>query len=186
MRLFPFAAAALLCPSVSAFATPIVTTVNSPLSNSPTTVSFAMGGNTFVFTSADTGYGPGAAVATGGTGLVTSFFGGVSDFSAGSTINSTGELYSFSAFPTSSVIPYSAADDFIGLCFTLSDGTHFGYAEVDGASLVRYGYESTPGASIPTGAAGSAPVAATPEPSSFALLGTGLLGIASVVRKRFA
>lgn len=29
-------------------------------------------------------------------------------------------------------------------------------------------------------------VATTPEPSSFALLGTGLLGIAGVVRKRFA
>jgi hypothetical protein len=28
-------------------------------------------------------------------------------------------------------------------------------------------------------------VAATPEPSSFALLGTGLLGVAGVVRKRF-
>lgn len=29
-------------------------------------------------------------------------------------------------------------------------------------------------------------VASTPEPSSFALLGTGLLGVAGVVRKRFA
>ena len=32
----------------------------------------------------------------------------------------------------------------------------------------------------------AAPVAATPEPSSIALLSTGLLGVAGVVRKRFA
>lgn len=35
---------------------------------------------------------------------------------------------------------------------------------------------------------GLAPAASsiTPEPSSFALLGTGLLGVAGVMRKRFA
>ncbi len=32
----------------------------------------------------------------------------------------------------------------------------------------------------------TAPVAATPEPSSFALLGTGLLGVAGMVKRRFA
>ena len=149
---------------------------DAALSATPLAVTFGSGAATYDFTAASTAYGPGAAVATSGTALVSSLGGMVTDFGAGSTIDQTGELYSFSAFPAASAIPFSAADDFVGLAFTLGDGVHYGYAEVDGPELVSYGYESTPGASILTGAT-AAPV---PEPATITLLLAGLavLGVA--------
>ena len=94
----------------------------------------------------------------GGDGEVSSFFGGVSDLFAGSAVDGS-ELYGFSAFPTAAIIPYSAADDYIGLSFALPDGVHYGYAEVNGSTLVAEGYNATPGAATTTGAtdAGSQP-----------------------------
>lgn len=158
-------------------AAPIVTTPNAALSAAPFAVSFGNGAN-YAFTSASTGNGPGAAVATSGNALVSSFFGGVTDFAIGSTIDQTGQLYSFSAFPTATLIPNSPAVDFIGLAFTLADGLHYGYAQVAGPTLVSYGFESTPGASILTGA-----VAAVPEPASMALLLVGMAGVAATRRR---
>ena len=63
----------------------------------------------------------------------------------------------------------------------LSDGTNvLGPLNADGV------YSN--GAPIPqiVTITGSPALSTTPEPSSFALLGTGLLGVAGVVRKRFA
>ncbi len=151
---------------------------NAALSATPVTISFGGGLASYAFTAASTPNGPGAAVATGGTATVSSFFGAVTDFFAGATISQTGQLYGFSAFPTASVIPFSAADDFIGLAFTLSDGLHFGYAEVAGPQLVSYAFESTPGVSISTGA-----VAAVPEPASLAMLLVGVAGVAAIRRR---
>ena len=127
-------------------------TLNQQVTTTPLTLSFGGGEATYSFSTADTGDGPGLAVATEGDGEVSSFFGDVSDFSASSTIDSTDELYGFSAFPTATLIPYSAADDYIGLSFTLSDGVHYGYVDVDGATVVSEGYNTTAGASTTTGA----------------------------------
>ena len=145
-------------------------------------VSVSLGSGSFTFTGIpDTFPGnPPAEVSTGGSAMVTSFLGGVTDFSTGSTIDQTNELYGFSAFPTPSVIPNSAADDFIGLSFMNGSGLHYGYAEIAGTELVSYAYESTPGASITTGAT-STPV---PEPPAAAILLTGLIGLACVRRRR--
>jgi len=106
---------------------------------------------------------------------VTSFLGQVADFEAGAAIDGKGELFGFSAFPKATAIPFSAADDFIGLAFTLGDGIHFGYAEIDGTSLVDYAFESTPGAGILT--------AAVPEAGTMTLLAGGLFGLGFVRRR---
>lgn len=150
----------------------------SDFSAASDTINFGAGAARYTF-SAISGAGLGdplAAVATAGTAMVSSFFGGVADFTADATIDQMGQIYDFSAFANAAPIPNSAADDFIGLAFTLSDGLHYGYAEVNGTTLVSYGYDRTPGASIQT--------AAVPEPMSAALLGVSLLGVLVVRSKR--
>ncbi len=151
---------------------------NMALTSTPFAVSFGNGVAGYAFTSAATGNGPGAAVATSGTATVSSFFGAITDFGVGATINQTSQLYGFSAFPTAAVIPFSAANDYIGLAFTLTDGLHYGYAQVAGPRLVSYAFESTPGATILTGA-----VAAVPEPASLALFLVGVAGVAANRRR---
>lgn len=172
-------AVALVAPQAQAVV--IGASPNATLSATPVVVSFGAAAS-YAFTAATTPSGPGAAVATSGTAQVTSL-GGVTDFYPGSSIDQTGEIYTFAAFPAASSIPYSAADDFIGLAFTLPDGLHYGYAEVSGPSLVSYGYESAPGVSILTGAAPAS--TAMPEPASMALLLTGMTG-ALISRRRKA
>lgn len=150
---------------------------NAALTSSPFAISFGGGSAGYAFTAVSTGNGPSTAVSTSGTATVSSFFGGVTDFAAGSAIDQNGQLYGFSAFPAPAAIPFSAADDYIGLAFTLADGLHFGYAEVNGPRLVSYAFDSTPNTSIVTGA-----VAAVPEPASLLLL-AGMAGVAMTKRR---
>ncbi len=157
----------------------VQSTASRALTATPFTVSFSGTAAGYGFTAVSTGNGPGAAVQTSGTAQVSSFFNNVADFSAGASIDQTGELYSFSAFPAAATIPNSPADDYIGLAFRLADGLHYGYAEVAGAALVAYGYESTPGASILTGAA----AAAVPEPASATVFLAGAFGVAAIRRR---
>lgn len=168
---------ALLAAAGSANASVIVQTPDLSFASSPATV--ALGTGSFVF-SAITGALPGDApdaVSTTGSAMVTSILGGVADFGAGATIDRTGEVYGFSAFASPATIPYSAADDFIGLDFDIGGALHYGYAEVDGTELVSYGYQSLANAGIVTGAA-------VPEPATLAVLGSALIGLAAVKRRR--
>jgi hypothetical protein len=163
----------------AALAAPIVVT-SQPLALTNVPLPIVIGGATYNFTAAtaaETGNGPGAAVSTLGTALVSSFFGGITDFGTGATIDGNG-LYSFGAFPSRTVIPNSPADDFIGLAFTLQDGLHYGYADVFGPSLVTLVYESSPGVGIITAAS------QVPEPATFTLLGVGLAGLVAVFRRK--
>jgi hypothetical protein len=158
----------------------ISTVSNTSFATNP--VSISLGSGSFTFTGIPNTFigNPPAEVSTSGSAEVSSFLGGVTDFSSGASIDQTGELYGFSAFSTPSVIPNSAARDFIGLSFTNGSGLHYGYAQVDGTQLISYAYESLPNTTITTGAT-SVPV---PEPPATALLLTGLIGLASVRRRR--
>lgn len=111
------------------------------------------------------------AVATGGTATVnSSAFPGPGQqpipFEIDALIGPGSGYPNFTQFPAPAPIAYSIAEDFIGLRFTLKDGTHYGYAEVDGPILVRYAYQTTPGAGIVTGQT-------VPEPASLLLLVIG-------------
>ena len=153
---------------------------NAALSSTPFVITFGGGVATYAFTIASSGGAPGAAVATTGTATVSSFFGGVADFSEGSAIDQNGRIYGFSPFANAAVIPNSPAVDYIGLAYTLSDGLRYGYAQVAGPNLVGYAFEDTPGASITTASitAPLIPVTPVPEPASAALLLAGMAGLA--------
>ncbi len=164
------AAGAVSVPAANAAV--VAAYVNGPtLTTAPFTISLPNSTARFTFSAAASPFGPGAAVATTGTGQVSTIFGGIADFFADSTID--GNL-SFAAYPTATLIPFSAADDYVGFSFTQTDGTHYGYAEVFGPSVVKFGYQTSPNTAILTG---------VPEPAGFAVLLSGLATLA-VSRRR--
>ncbi|MGH7054876.1 MAG: PEP-CTERM sorting domain-containing protein [Stellaceae bacterium] len=122
-------------------------------------------------------------VSTGGNGAVnTSSFPGPGQqpipYQIGSDIGNNGYT-TFTRFASPAGIAYSLAADFIGIDFTLADGLHYGYIEVNGPTLVSYAYQSTPGADILTGAQAS-----VPEPASLPLFLAGLVGLGFIGVRR--
>lgn len=160
----------------TAHAAVISTYVNAGLGSSPLTISVGGGAGTLSFTAAVTGYGPGAAVATGGTVMIAGTGFGLGDYENGTVFDGTA---SFAAYPSAATIPFSAVDDFIGFSYLGTDGTHLGFAEVDGSSLVGYAYESLANTSITA-------TNVVPEPASIAIVLGGLAGLGLTRRRKRA
>lgn len=173
------AAVALLATQATANAAVINMPQSRTLSTVPAIVT--MGTATFSFTLDATGFAPAADVATAGSGAVSTIFGGIADFEAGSPIDGTG-LFTFASYPTATLIPNSQADDFIGLSYTGVGGTYYGYAEVSGNTLLGSAFQDTPNTTITTA---SLAATAVPEPMSAALLSVGALTVGAIrSRKR--
>jgi hypothetical protein len=176
--------AALLSTVSFVQAAPVYFNPNTDFSLSPTTIS--VGGNQASYTFAFLGGSSYDvdAVSTGGTAQVNyfSFFGQeeVVGFQIDSLIGATG--YPFKAFPTAAAIPYSIAEDFIGLSFALGDGVHFGFAETLGPTLVGYGYETQ--VNTPIAATERIGAVDVPEPLTLSLFGVGFAGMAALRRRR--
>lgn len=165
-------AAGLVAGQASAEAAVMQMVVPQQLSATPITVALGTGG-TFGFTldAAGIGNGPQSFIQSGGSGTVTTIFGQVADFGAGSSIDGSG-LFNFAALPAPTSIPNSAALDFVGFSYAGTGGTHYGYAEVFGSTFVGYAYETAANTTIVA--------QEVPEPASVALLlgGLALFGVA--------
>lgn len=154
---------------------------------------------TFGFNGNDYGYQP-ISITTGGTAKVASIGFPFYPTQQPTTFYINGRIgpaSRYTAFPS----PTEVGDNFyLGLQFTLDDGTHYGYALVNGydidaprdannnyilaPTLVSFAYESDPDVLILAGAAPAA--VAVPEPSGLAIfgLGLGLAGLGLARRRR--
>jgi hypothetical protein len=149
---------------------------DADFSAAPFTISFGGGAATYTFTDV---YDPitdpliVGAVSTGGSARVNSVFGQPIAFPIGTLVGATG--YPFAPSPIPTGIPFSIAEDSIGLEFSLPDGIHYGFATTLGPEVLQYGYNTTPGGLIAIG---------VPEPATWVLLivGLGVFGAAAGVR----
>lgn len=162
--------------TTSASAAIVFSQPDADFSTAPYTISFGGGAATYTFTDI---YDPlvdpltVAAVSTGGTAEVNSFLGQPIAFPLGTVVGATG--YEFAPLSTPTGIPFSIAEDSIGLEFSLPDGIHYGFVTTLGPEVIQYGYNTIPGGLITVGA---------PESATWVMLivGFGILGAAAGIR----
>ena len=138
------------------------------------TFSDISGGDPFNFNS--------VGVSTSGGGAVSyfSFFNEPSTFFdpiRGSGMLTFDSTTQFASLPSVSTISYSATPFLIGLADTTGDGTHYGYGEFYGTTLISYGFESVAGQGI---IISNASLSAVPLPASAPMFGAALIALGAV------
>jgi hypothetical protein len=168
-------AAGLLCgaalSTASANAAEVVQLINANLQNSPYTISFDGGG--FTFSSTGDSTSP-LAVQTSGGGEVSEVFGQPSSYfiNRGTVEFGPDQFVQFAPFPTTTTVPFSNSDNFIGLESIENGQDYFGFAYTTDSTLRGFGYETVADQSITA--------SAVPEPSVWAMMfaGVALMGAA--------
>ena len=172
MRLFLFAVAALCLSSLAAHASTITYQIDAPLSDGGLFNGTFSYNSTNVFASTLTGTTTGSS--SGANGSVTNQSAQAETFPPGDT-----NIVFFENSGAGINLVF-AGSTFNGVLCTTASTNCGGQPSVIGASANFLG-TTTVTEVVPT-----MPSSVTPEPSSMALLATGLLGIAGVARKRFA
>jgi hypothetical protein len=128
-------------------------------------------------------------VSTSGTAEVSAFGGflGIplqptvdfTDGRGGDVVYGPAEFGQYASFPTATDIPDSATDSFLGLRYAVGADTFYGFAQFAGADLERFGFETMPNTAIDASAA-----IATPEPSTWAMMGLGFIGMIFLAKRQ--
>lgn len=172
------AALGLVLAAMPAAAAIVVTTPSADITAAPYTITFQPGESlSFSNVSATTTVFEAAiGVQTTGAAEVFSTFGQPDYFQTfARSLFPAQQGGSFEKYSAPTGIPYSLAEGLVGFEYMLSDGVHYGFADIGGSTVYRYFLETAPGQNINLG---------VPEPSTWAMLLTGLGLTGSLVRRR--
>jgi hypothetical protein len=158
----------------------IVATPNADITNTPYTITFQPGeALSFRYVANTTSaFESTIGVQTTGAAQVFSTFGEPAYFQTFATSRfPADQLGGFQPYATPEGAPYSVAEGLVGFEYSLTDGVHYGFADVGGNSIYKYELDTSPRQSFSL---------AVPEPAAWGMLLLGFGSIGGVLRRQRA